>query len=138
MYAAESGFGPLLLTGTDSPTLPPSFLQMALDALGADQADVVLGPTDDGGYYLLGLREPVPHLFDEIAWSTLCVYEQTTTNTKRLGLRVHSLPVWYDVDTSEDLLRLRRELAATAAARSRAPATYHWLHTHNLVPLPSS
>ena len=137
VHAGECGFGPLLLIGTDSPTLPPAYLERAIRALNGDQADVVLGPTEDGGYYLVGFRGPIPRLFEGVAWSTSRVYEQTVRNAHRLGLHVHSLPSWYDVDTPDDLLRLCRDLGHSVEPKSQAPATYRWLLTHHLLPLPS-
>lgn len=124
--AAALDLSPLLLVGADSPTLPPSFLDTALEDLSHARADVALGPTDDGGYYAVALREPAPGLFDSIEWSTPRAYAQTARNAERLGLRLLKLPRWYDVDTPADLLRLRLELA-DEDARRRAPATYRWM-----------
>ncbi|HEX7314499.1 MAG TPA: TIGR04282 family arsenosugar biosynthesis glycosyltransferase [Pyrinomonadaceae bacterium] len=128
--AFNEGFGPLLLVGADSPTLPPSYLINALEELADGRADVALGGTDDGGYYAVGMRGPAAGLFDSVEWSTPLAYEQTARNAERLGLRVLALPPWYDVDTPEDLLRLRAELSEDEAARRRAPATRDWLRTH--------
>lgn len=128
--AAALGFSPLIVTGTDSPTLPPVPVETAIDSLEADEADLVLGPTEDGGYYLVGLKRPVPHIFQNIAWSTSLVYQQTVDRAARLGLRLQELPRWYDVDTPADLLRLRDELSADQGARERAQATYRWLLAH--------
>ena len=125
--AAALGLGPLVLLGADSPTLPPAFLASALGALARDEADVALGPADDGGYYAVGLRAPAPGLFDAVEWSTPRAYGQTARNAARLGLRLSELPRWYDVDTPADLLRLREELLGDADARRRAPATCEWL-----------
>jgi len=125
--ARAHGFGPLLVVGTDSPTVPLAFVSEALFILRSKQADVVLGPTDDGGYYLVGLRQPAPGLFESVAWSTPLAYAHTAANAARLGLRLHVLPPWYDIDTPDDLARLRRELVADPAARVRAPATAHLL-----------
>ena len=126
-HAFARGFGPLVFLGADSPTLPPSFISQALQSLAEGQSDIVLGPTDDGGYYLVGLRRPAPGLFQNVAWSTPEAYAQTVRNAERLGLRLHELPRWYDVDTPADLLRLRAELFNDEAARQRAPATYRWI-----------
>jgi glycosyltransferase A (GT-A) superfamily protein (DUF2064 family) len=65
----------------------------------------------DGGYVLLGLREPHAALFAGIKWSTEAVYEQTLARARKAGLSVHRQEPWYDVDTPEDLDRLRKELA---------------------------
>ncbi len=119
--AFAQGPGPLLIIGADSPTLPPSFITQAVDALAAGEADIALGPTADGGYYLVGLRRPAPGLFRDIAWSTPHAYAQTARNAARLGLRLLELPPWYDVDTPADLSRLRAELFADEAARRAHP-----------------
>src|SRR5205085_8180099 len=125
--AFKLGFGPVVLIGADSPTLPPGYITKAINALAAAECDLALGPTDDGGYYLIGLRLPTSGLWQNIAWSTAQAYAQTARNAKHLGLRLLELPRWYDVDTSADLLRLRAEIFSDKAARQRAPATYQWL-----------
>jgi rSAM/selenodomain-associated transferase 1 len=129
-HAARLGFSPILVIGTDSPTLSPSFIETARDALVAGEADAALGPTTDGGYYLVGLRVRARGLFQNISWSTPLAYEQTASNIKGLGLRLLKLPLWYDVDTTADLFRLRAELSADEKARERARATYRWLCSH--------
>jgi rSAM/selenodomain-associated transferase 1 len=122
------GCGPVAVVGADSPTLPPAYVARALDALARGEWDAALGPTDDGGYYLVALNRPAPELFRGVEWSTPRAYAQTATNAARLGLRLLELPRWYDVDTPADLRRLRAELAADPAARLRAPATHEWLN----------
>ncbi|MEA2175397.1 MAG: uncharacterized protein QOD00_2989 [Blastocatellia bacterium] len=108
-HAAALLYSPLLIMGTDSPTLPTSFTIMARDALAAGQADIALGPTEDGGYYLVGLRHPVPGLFQNIEWSTPRAFQQTAANAARLNLRLLTLPPWYDIDTPQDLARFQQE-----------------------------
>jgi len=103
-----------LALNSDGPTLPLAHLRQALAQL--DQADVVLGPGEDGGYYLIGMRVPHPRLFYEIDWSTDRVLAQTLARAERLGLRVALLRPWYDVDTASDLDRLRAELKTLPAA----------------------
>jgi rSAM/selenodomain-associated transferase 1 len=129
-HAAAQGHGPVVLVGADSPTLPASFVERAVGSLAAGESDVALGPTEDGGYYLVGLRRPAGGLFRDVAWSTPLVYRQTADNAARAGLRTLELPRWYDVDTPADLLRLRDELLDSEAARARAPATCRWLRAH--------
>ena len=126
-HAARLGYGPLLIMGTDSPTLPVSFICMARDALAAGDADIALGPTEDGGYYLVGLRHAVPGLFQNIDWSTSRAYRQTASNAARLNLRLLSLPPWYDVDTPQDLARLQHEIWTNKQVQELATATHHWL-----------
>ena len=131
-HALKIGFGPVIIIGTDSPTMPASFIETAREALTNGEADVTLGPTADGGYYLVGVAAvDCRDLFRDVAWSTPHVYQQTARNASRLGLRLLSLPRWYDVDTPRDLLRLREELFEDEDARTRATATYRWLLSHD-------
>lgn len=125
--AFDMNFGPLVFIGADSPTLPSSFIATAIHSLAAAESDIALGPTDDGGFYLVGLRQNARGLFQNIAWSTSQAYAQTASNAARLGLRLLELQTWYDVDTPADLQRLRAELSGDEGARLRAPATYQWL-----------
>ena len=109
----------------DSPTLPTAFLAEAARALAEPGDRAVLGPSTDGGYYLLGLKCRHARLFEDIAWSTEHVARQTLERAAEIGLRVHLLPEWYDVDDAASLARLRAELVdeipfgdiATPAAR---------------------
>ena len=93
---------------SDGPTLPPAIIQRAVTSLAT--ANVVLGPSEDGGYYLIGLKQPAPGLFKDIDWSTEQVTRQTLDRAQTLRLSVALLPPWYDVDTAADLTRLRAEL----------------------------
>ena len=68
--AAALCFSPLIVTGTDSPTLPPGLIETDINSLVSGEVDLVLGPTEDGGYYLVGLNRPVSHIFKNVAWST--------------------------------------------------------------------
>ena len=135
-YAGNLGFSPIIVLGADSPTLPPSFIEIARDALAAEETAVTLGPTIDGGYYLVGLSKPVPRLFQNIDWSTTATFEQTVENINRLGLRLFELPQWYDIDTFADLDLLCKELRSDNKARNQAPATHGWLLAHDLLRLP--
>jgi rSAM/selenodomain-associated transferase 1 len=92
-----------ILIGSDSPDLPLEYLEEAFDKLR--EFPVVLGPTTDGGYYLIGLSHSVPPIFDSISWSTATVLSQTTARLTAAGIPYHLLPQWYDVD---DLSGLRR------------------------------
>jgi rSAM/selenodomain-associated transferase 1 len=106
----DAGHSSAMALNSDGPTLPPAHLRQALSLL--DQADVVLGPGEDGGYYLIGMRAHHPRLFYEIDWSTERVLPQTLARADSLGLSVALLPPWYDVDTARDLDRLRAEVQA--------------------------
>jgi len=90
----------VLAVGGDCPALDQSMLQQAHQAL--TKVDAVLGPASDGGYYLLGLKEPCPELFQGISWSTPEVLVETREQLKRKGLSFSELPVLSDVDTAED------------------------------------
>ncbi len=129
-HAFSHEFAPLIVLGADSPTLPIRFLQEALNVLASGEADISLGPTEDGDYYLVGLHRPVPTLFHNIDWSTPYAFEQTAANADRLNLRLQTLPYWYDVDTPPDLKRLHDEMHSSEESRSRAPNTYRWLVDH--------
>jgi uncharacterized protein len=99
-----------VLTGADLPTLPASRIDEAFVALEQGTCDVVLGPAEDGGYYLIGLRAPQPILFERVDWSTDRTLAQTLDRAREAELRVSLLAPWYDVDCPDDLERLRREL----------------------------
>lgn len=117
-HAAE-GCDRIVLRGTDSPTLPLETVEAAFDAL--ERADVVLSPDRDGGYNLIGLREPVDALFD-LEMSTAAVLDGTVSRARALGLRVHLLPGHHDVDTAPDLALLAPEVS-----EERTPRTARWL-----------
>jgi rSAM/selenodomain-associated transferase 1 len=102
----ERGHGSAVLLNADSPTLPTRFLVEAAKVLAQPGERAVLGPSSDGGYYLLGLKTVQSHLFEEIAWSTEHVAAQTLERAREINLDVHVLPAWYDVDDVEDLRRL--------------------------------
>ncbi|MEX0820115.1 MAG: TIGR04282 family arsenosugar biosynthesis glycosyltransferase [Pirellulaceae bacterium] len=105
----QDGAERVVLIGSDSPTLPMENVEAAFRLL--HETDVVLGPTDDGGYYLVGASRNVPGIFAGIAWSTPLVWEQTVARIGQLQLSYESLPQWYDVDELPDLERLRDELS---------------------------
>ncbi|MBR8840096.1 MAG: TIGR04282 family arsenosugar biosynthesis glycosyltransferase [Stigonema ocellatum SAG 48.90 = DSM 106950] len=90
-----------IIIGTDCPDLTDTILAQAFQQL--QQTDLVLGPATDGGYYLIGLRQFVPELFEAIAWSTDQVCQQTLDIADKLNLSVTSLPTLSDVDRPEDL-----------------------------------
>jgi hypothetical protein len=98
-----AGFGPVLLRGSDVPDLPAAVVSEAHAVLAAGQAQVVLGPATDGGYHLVGLTEPQPALFRGPAWSSSTVLTDTLRLARQLGLRVHLLPPWLDIDTYDNL-----------------------------------
>jgi rSAM/selenodomain-associated transferase 1 len=103
------GYERAVIMDSDSPTLPPHYLSRAFDVL-ADGADVVLGPCDDGGYYLIGIKSPTPRLLREVHMSMPTVAAETIALAKEEGLNLISLPTWYDVDDAASLSRLRQEI----------------------------
>ncbi len=111
--AYEDGRERVVIVGSDSPTLPLDYLDQAYQALAAH--DVVLGPAEDGGYYLVGSSRFVPELLRGITWGSSRVLEQSTEALSRAGRSFHLLPSWYDVDTAKDLLRLEKELLGLQA-----------------------
>lgn len=122
--------------GSDHPALPLEHVEAAFDALAAG-ADVVLGPADDGGYYLVGVRREAlhPDLFDGVAWSTDSVLADTLERCRRRGLEVELAPRGADVDTPDDLAHLVRHLAAGSAPP--CPATEELLASWGLLEAPA-
>lgn len=101
--ACSEGAEQVVVIGTDSPWLTADDVAEAFEALR--DHDVVLGPAQDGGYYLIGLTRPQPALFEGVAWGTSSVYEQTCARATQLRLTHHSLREGYDVDRIEDVQR---------------------------------
>ena len=118
----DQGYGRVVIMNSDGPTLPLAHLEGAFT--GLDRADVTLGPGHDGGYYLIGMKQLYRELFEGIDWSTERVVSQTLAACRRLGLAVHHLPEWYDVDLAADLERLRHDLEAKPEL---APHTWEFL-----------
>lgn len=106
---------------SDSPTLPTSLLVQAAILLLQRPDRVVLGPAEDGGYYLLGMTAPHAHLFEDIAWSTDTVAEATRARARTLGLDLVELAPWYDVDDHAALLRLIEDISAPPAGAALVP-----------------
>jgi glycosyltransferase A (GT-A) superfamily protein (DUF2064 family) len=109
---------------SDSPTLPVACLSQAFEPLA--DVDVVLGPTRDGGYYLIGMKRPQPHLLRQVEMSTPHVLADTLALALASELTVSLLPAWYDVDTVADLDELVGEIAR-AGDHDHAAATRRWL-----------
>lgn len=100
-----------MLVNSDSPTLPPTILAMASDALRQFEDCVVLGPAFDGGYYLIGLKHAHWGLFHDIPWSTAEVAQITRARAEAIGVQIVDLPMWYDIDDGSGLCRLFEEVA---------------------------
>jgi rSAM/selenodomain-associated transferase 1 len=133
----ERGHDAAILINSDSPTLPVAFLVEAVDRLKAAGDRAVLGPAMDGGYYLIGVKDDHPALFQNIPWSTSSVTARTLAQAASIGLSVEILPGWYDVDDPasyavllDDLAGRRPELANVAVARGQAQATRAFLKRH--------
>jgi len=131
LFAA--GFAHVCLINSDSPTPPRSVLIDAMTTLRRPGERAVLGEATDGGYYLIGLQKPQPHLFQHIAWSTSRVARQTLARAAERNLEMARLARWYDVDDGPSLRELFDELrgaAPWAASRHQgysAPVTARFL-----------
>jgi rSAM/selenodomain-associated transferase 1 len=121
------GFESCCLINSDSPTATAdAFREAAAQLRGADDR-IVLGPSDDGGYYLIGIKKMYRRLFQEIDWSTERVFDQTLERAREIGLNVHLLPKFYDVDDPVTLRRLCNELLMKNSRGDIAPATREFL-----------
>ncbi|HAZ07814.1 MAG TPA: glycosyltransferase [Elusimicrobia bacterium] len=111
------GAGKAVAIGSDTPHIEPAVIERAFSSL--DRADMILGPAADGGYYLIGLKEPHDFLFQGISWSTVNVLRQTLERAKQRGLKVVMLPTLFDVDTISDLRELAKLLTVNDAGSAR-------------------
>lgn len=116
------GHAAAIAMDSDSPTLPMAYVAAAAACLSEGRADVVIGPADDGGYYLIGVTAPQPRLFEDVPWSTSSVLPTTLARARELRLRCHLLPSWFDVDTEGDLRRLRDQMEADGGGPPRTRA----------------
>ena len=110
----DQGANQVVLVGSDTPDLPTQRIMQALDEL--DRRDVVLGPCDDGGYYLIGTSRPLPEIFQGIDWSTGAVFVQTVRRIGELALRLTVLEPWADIDRLDDLVKLSARLGLSKAS----------------------
>jgi uncharacterized protein len=125
--AENMAFSPIITIGTDSPTLPIQVLQNSIDAFRDPENDLVLGSTEDGGYYLVGLRKSNKEIFTGISWSSEKVLTQTIEKAKSIGIRhLTKLKGWYDVDLPDDLIRLRNEILSDESLQKRLVNTAKW------------
>jgi rSAM/selenodomain-associated transferase 1 len=121
------GFASVCLIDSDSPTVPARNFQHAADLLAHSDDRIVLGPSADGGYYLIGLKKPHREVFEAIDWSTERVLDQTIRRAMAIGLEVKLLPAGYDVDDGASLRRLCNELLGKNASVDVAPNTRKFL-----------
>jgi len=118
--ALRAGYDRATVIGTDHPTLPLAFVRRAFTALGEDRS-VCIGPSADGGFYLLGMSTFFPELFEGMTYSHEAVFRDTLARARAADAEITVLPRWYDVDRPEDLSRLLDDLsdASTHAPRTR-------------------
>jgi uncharacterized protein len=130
-FAAEDlfkcGFDNVCLIDSDSPTIPAQNFARAVELLSSPGDRIVLGPCDDGGYYLIGLKTLRREIFEGIDWSTEWVFQQTKQRAMQIGLGVCELPRGFDVDDSATLSRLCDELLGENARDHVAPRTREFL-----------
>jgi rSAM/selenodomain-associated transferase 1 len=120
-HFAASGERHVIAFNSDSPHLPASFLEKAFQALAV--CDLVIGPTHDGGYYLVGARAAHPTLFENDGLGTKSALERLLARAGSLELSTGLTEPFYDIDVADDLIRLARELRVAPA---RAPQTANW------------
>jgi uncharacterized protein len=106
----SDGYKKVVIIGSDSPSLPVSYINQTLTS----DKDFILGPSIDGGYYLIAMTGKVSEVFDGIAWGTDQVLDETLNRVKKTGISLELLPVWYDVDMPEDLKFLKTHLKLIA------------------------
>lgn len=106
----DLGYEAAVAISSDSPDLPAAHVGAALALIADDATDIVLGPTEDGGYYLIGWKQQWAPVVTEVTMSTPDVLADTLAVAERVGARVGLAPVWYDVDDADDLVRLRADL----------------------------
>ena len=123
----KCGFASVCLIDSDSPTVPAENFAEAVELLGRREDRVVLGPSDDGGYYLIGVKKPHRHLFEQIDWSTDRVLNQTIQRATEIGLEHKLLPSGYDVDDDASLRRLCNDLLGDSTRADIAPHTREFL-----------
>ncbi len=123
----QCGFGSVCLIDSDSPTVSADVYAGAVEMLSKAGDRVVLGPSDDGGYYLIGLKQTRRELFERIDWSTERVSDQTKARARELNLDVSVLRTGYDIDDAATLRRLCDELLSNQSERDVAPNTRKFL-----------
>ncbi|MGV7221908.1 MAG: TIGR04282 family arsenosugar biosynthesis glycosyltransferase [Nitrospinales bacterium] len=114
----QDGFQKVVIIGSDSPNLPLSYIEAAFDS----DKEVVIGPSTDGGYYLIGMNRRVTDVFSEISWGTADVLPQTTDRLIEKGAELKLLPLWYDIDHPEDLKFLKTHLELMEHVGEMVPA----------------
>lgn len=119
-FAIKNKATKAVIIGSDSPTLPLSYIEEAFRCL--DRSDIVIGPSEDNGYYLIGLKKACFGIFEGVHWSSDRVFTETIKNVRRLNKKIFILNRWYDIDNAESLTYLKNELKREKD-RSVAPWT---------------
>lgn len=104
-----AGYKKAVIIGTDHPTLPEAFVQQSFHVLDGSKA-ISIGPSEDGGYYLLGMNTFYPQVFQNMTYSHDQVFRQTLDRAEATGADIHVMPEWYDIDDPETLMRLAGDL----------------------------
>ncbi|HEX7230194.1 MAG TPA: TIGR04282 family arsenosugar biosynthesis glycosyltransferase [Candidatus Binatia bacterium] len=119
------GYQRIVLIGGDLPPVPLDYFTRALAYLDHPESRAVLGPTHDGGYYLVGLNRNQPAIFDQMTWSHDQVLRQTLERIVSFDIKGHLLPRWHDIDTIDDVRCLQSTLARLV--EKTAPRTFSFL-----------
>lgn len=127
----EEAYRRVCIVGTDHPTLPSAFVRQAFSALDAPRS-VCIGPSEDGGYYLLGMNAFYPHLFEEMTYSHDAVFSDTLARVEHTDARLTVLPRWYDVDTPTMLRRMVDDLEDEGVDTPHTRAVVDALNLHDL------
>jgi uncharacterized protein len=127
------GYASVCLIDSDSPTVPAAAFEQAIAELAKPGDRIILGPSDDGGYYLVGLKHPHPELFANITWSTSTVLAETITAAQTANLEAVLLPLWYDVDDATTLDILTAELLHHTPPPFTANPGYPAKHTRDFL-----
>jgi uncharacterized protein len=127
------GYGSVCLIDSDSPTVPSAAFEQAIAELARPGDRIVLGPSRDGGYYLIGLKRAHPKLFANITWSTSTVFAETIDAAKAANLEVVILPLWYDVDDAATLDILKAELIHNTPPPFTTIPGYEAKHTRDFL-----
>ena len=127
------GYGSVCLIDSDSPTVPAVAFHQAVAELAKPGDRIVLGPSQDGGYYLIGLKRAHSEPFTNITWSTSTVFAETIAATEAVNIETTILPLWYDVDDAETLDILKAELLNNTPPSFTSIVSYPANHTRELL-----
>ncbi len=127
------GYGGVCLIDSDSPTVPRAAYELAVAELAREGDRIILGPTADGGYYLIGMKRAHAAVFERIRWSTDTVCAETRERALAAGIEVVDLPLWYDVDDAGTLDILKAELLGGMAPGFATVPGYEAGHTRKFL-----